>query len=168
MANNKKPRKAYRPRGVNPSAHMVALMGVAWLDQPEIDYRTKVLTEAVEAATQGRAEQGHWRNVFDAANILDALLQLRIASGAGIGALQDLMDTVMERKSKTGSSALKHEERQILQDLLDTYTEVLPNLTNHDLMRAEELVAETVRRALAGASIPGVSVVRAEALGVAV
>jgi len=150
MGQTKKPRKAYRPRVINRAAHIITVMGVAWLDDGEIQHRARIINAAVDACCQGAGEPKHWRALFDAVNILDALGELGIASVAGVHAVMSTIEAVMDRRRDTGSPALKAEERQALRDLGDAYLGALPHLTNQDLMRAEELVAETIRRAMAG------------------
>jgi len=150
MGQTKKPRKAYRPRVINRAAHIITVMGVAWLDDAEIAHRTRIINEAVDACCRGAGEPKHWRAMFDAVNILDALGELGIASVAGVHAVMSTIEAIMDRRRDTGSPALKAEERQALRDLGDAYLGALPHLTNADLMRAEELVAVTIRRALAG------------------
>lgn len=150
MGQTKKPRKAYRPRVINRAAHIITVMGVAWLDDAEIAHRTRIVNAAVDACCRGAGEPKHWRAMFDAVNILDALGELGIASVAGVHAVMSTIESIMDRCRDTGSPALKAEERQALRDLGDAYLGALPHLTNADLMRAEELVAVTIRRALAG------------------
>lgn len=150
MGRPKKPRKAYRPRTINRAAHLITVMGVAWLDDAEIQHRTRIINAAVDACCRGAGEPKHWRAMFDAVNILDALGELGIASVAGVHAVMSTIESIMDRRRDTGSPALKAEERQALRDLGDAYLGALPHLTNADLMRAEELVAVTIRRALAG------------------
>lgn len=150
MGQTKKPRKAYRPRVINRAAHIITVMCVAWLNDAEIQHRTRIINAAVDACCRGAGEPTHWRALFDAVNILDALGELGIASVDGVHAVMSTIEAIMDRRRDTGSPALKAEERQALRDLGDAYLGALPHLTNADLMRAEELVAVTIRRALAG------------------
>lgn len=149
MGTNKKPRKAYRPRVINRAAHIITVMGVAWLDDAEIAHRTRIVNAAVDACCRGAGEPTHWRALFDAVNILDALGELGIASVTGVHAVMSTIEAIMDRRRDTGSPALNADERQALRELGDAYLGALPHLTNADLMRAEELVAVTIKRALA-------------------
>lgn len=161
MAQSKKPRKAYRPRAINKTAHVMAMLGAAWLDDAEIKHRTGLLRAAVDAACQGAGTPEHWKVIFDCVNILDAMGQLRLATVTGIHDIMRVIEIALDRRKATGTGALRAEERQALRDLCDAFCAAIPHLTNGDLLRAEELVAATVRRALAGWVPPGTVIVDA-------
>ena len=65
MGQTKKPRKAYRPRVINRAAHIITVMGVAWLDDGEIQHRARIINAAVDACCQGAGEPKHWRALFE-------------------------------------------------------------------------------------------------------
>ena len=161
MAQSKKPRKAYRPRAVNRTAHVTAMLGAAWLDDAEIKHRTGLLRAAVDAACQGAGTPEHWKVIFDCVNLIDAMGQLRLATVTGIHDIMRVIEIALDRRKATGTGALKADERQALRDLCDAFCAAIPHLTNGDLMRSEELVAATVRRALAGCAPPGTVVIEA-------
>ncbi len=164
MGQTKKPRKAYRPRKINKQSHVMAILGAAWLDDAEIAHRTSVIRAAVDAVCRGAGDTGHWRTLFDAVNILDALGELGLASVSGIHDVMTSIEAAIDRRRMTGSPALTADERKAMRDLADAYLGALPHLTNSDLMRAEDLVAVTVRRALAGWTPPGMVIVDAAPL----
>ena len=161
MAQSKKPRKKYRPRVINTKAHVMAILGSAWLDDAEITYRTGMLTTAVDAACEGRGTPENWKVIFDCVNLIDAMGQLRLATVTGIYDIMRVIDVAIERRKATGTGALRADERKALRDLCEAYCSAIPNLTNSDLMRAEDLVAVTMRRALAGWAPPGTVIVDA-------
>ena len=72
-------RKAYRPRPVNPEAHLVAIMGVAWLSRDDQTLWALAIDDAVRAVARGQASQAHWREIFDAVNLVEQLVIMRKA-----------------------------------------------------------------------------------------
>jgi hypothetical protein len=167
MASNKKPRKAYRPKPVNHHAHLVAMAGATFVDSGEISRRGANLSASVDAACQGRGTKDHWRTIFDAVNTLEAMIELKLAAGAGVDHVMFMMDDVLTRSEKTGSAALKHDERDLLRNLARVYSECLIQLTNAELYRVETHVSTTIRQALRGKPKTGHRVIDANALGVA-
>lgn len=139
----------------------MAILGAAWIDDAEIKHRTGVLTAAVDAVCEGRGTLENWRTVFDCVNLIDAMGKMRLANVQGIITIMSVIEAAMDRRKATGTGALRADERQAMRDLCDAYCSAIPHLTNSDLMRAEDLVAETVRRALAGSPPPGTVVVEA-------
>jgi hypothetical protein len=159
MANNRKPRKAYRPKRKNNAAHIVAMTGAAWLTEDSIEPRCRKLEDAVSHCSQARGSIAHWRILFDAVNLLQALIELKVCTG-DVAPIQELIETVLDRTAETGSSALHHHERQQLAELVDVHREVISQVTFAQLFRAQERVAETTRRALAsGGREQGVRVI---------
>ena len=159
MANNRKPRKTYRPKLKNPDAHIVAMTGAAWLTEDSIEPRCQQLEDAVTHCSQARGSIAHWHILFDAVNLLQALIELKVCAG-DVAPMQELIETVLDRTADTGSSALHHHERQQLAELVDVHREVISQVTFAQLLRAKERVTETTRRALAsGGREQGVLVV---------
>jgi len=150
MGTTKKPRKRYQPKPVNPLAHKVGLCGVFFVDDAAIKSRDELLTAAVDAACIGQGTKDHWRCIFDAVNTLEAMIELKLADGAGVEPAMRMMDDVLTRAKRTGSFALRYEERDLLHKLRDTYTESLLQLTNAELFQVENHVSSTIRRALQG------------------
>ena len=115
----------------------------------EIQHRTRIINAAVDACCRGAGEPTHWRAVRRGEHPWTHWASLGLHRWTAC-AVMSTIEAIMDRRRDTGSPALKAEERQALRDLGDAYLGALPHLTNADLMRAEELVAVTIRRALAG------------------
>jgi hypothetical protein len=148
MGATKKPRKAYKPRAIDPRAHLLAIRGAAFVDRPEIESRRSILGASVDAACQGRAVVADWKRIFDAINTLDMLVRMRIAKGSGVAPAMDVMDAVMSRAKAGGSTALRFEERQVLRDVFGAYMECIEQITCAQLYTAETTVGRVIRGAL--------------------
>ena len=75
MPKSSKPRKQYRPHGINARAHVVAMMGAAAL---HIDDRTVwalALDSAITSVARGKASQQEWSCIFAAAALLEDLVK---------------------------------------------------------------------------------------------
>lgn len=167
MPRNARPRKRYRPGRVNPLAMESALMGVCRL---HIDDRLRWqqdLCDSITAVARGTAAQDHWRLLFDAVNLVEELVRMRIAADPG-GVVQDAQDaivTVLDRQRDTGTRAVRAAELAALRTLADGWAELMDGITHSQRYDALERVAARLARvqaqANAGRSTPGVRVVQA-------
>ena len=72
-------RSKYRPYGVNPTAHLVAIQGAAWISRDDQTVWALALDDAVRAVARGQATQAHWRESFDSVNLVEQLVRMRKA-----------------------------------------------------------------------------------------
>lgn len=162
-AKAKSPRKPYHPKPIHAAPHLLAIYGAAWVDAPTVRSKIAALEDAVEHACQAKALHEHWRVIFDAVNTLEAMIELKIATGAGVQPIMYLMDDVLDRIKNTGHTGLLDDEQKLLRELASTYARVLPYVTCSELDRAESRVCETISRVLAdkGVNSP-VKVIKSE------
>jgi hypothetical protein len=152
--------KAYRPRGVNPTAHLVAMMGVSWLSRDDQTLWALAIDDAVRAVAQGQASQAHWREIFDAVNLVEELVRMRKAQDPHglVQVAQDACEAILDRQRATGVRAARASELAALHELRAGWVELMSGITQAERFAAGEAVAHRVRRALAGGE-PGARVV---------
>ena len=145
-------RSKYRPRGVNPSAHLVAMMGVSWLSQDDQVKWALAIDDAVRAVARGQASQAHWREIFDAVNLVEQLVIMRKAQDPHglVQAAQDACEAILDRQRATGVRAARASELAALHEVRAGWVELMSGITQAERFQAGEAVAHRVRRALAG------------------
>jgi hypothetical protein len=153
-------RSKYRPRGVNPTAHLVAIMGVSWLSRDDQTLWALAIDDAVRAVARGQASQAHWREIFDAVNLVEELVRMRKAHDPGriVQAAQDACEAILDRQRATGVRAARASELAALHALRAGWVELMSGITQAERFQAGEAVAHRVRPALAGGE-PGARVV---------
>lgn len=153
-------RSSYRPRGVNPKAHMMAMQGAMKLGRDDQLIMAGRVSGAVEAAGQGLATQEQWGHIFDALNMIEALAHLGLVQDSAefVQAHQTNIVQVLGRKKSTGSATLRAEELKQLQDLSGTWAQVLAVVTHSEYFQAQERV---IRKTVNAANDPHVTVMEA-------
>ena len=153
-------RSKYRPRGVNPTAHLVAMMGVSWLSQDDQVKWALAIDDAVRAVARGQASQAHWREIFDAVNLVEQLVIMRKAQDPHglVQAAQDACTAMLDRQRESGVRAARAAELAALDALRAGWVELMSGITQAERFQAGEAVAHRVRRALAG-GVPGARLV---------
>ena len=150
-----KPRKKYRPYGINPQAHMMAMMGACALSPIDVTRRAFRLRECVELAAKGQALQDDWRHVFDCINVVEQLARMKVVKGLDVlEALQDVVEGIHERHKATGTRALRFDELAALRDFSADYASVISGVTQQQYMTAQRGVEDRIRRILSGERIP--------------
>lgn len=149
------PRKKYRPYGVNPTAHLVALMGVQLLSKSDVLKRAVRLRECVELAAKGTASIEDWRHLFDCVNVLEQLARMRVVKGQeAIEAVQEVIAGIHDRHKATGTKALRFNELAALRDLASDYAEIISGVTTQQYFLAQRGVEDRIRRVLSGERMP--------------
>lgn len=148
-------RSSYRPKGVNPTAHLMAMMGAAALSRTDVLIRAERVRLAVDQACMGQATPADWRQVFDAVNMAEQFIRMKIAQGKEmVDGLQDTIEAIHDRQRATGTKALHADERAILRDFAADYATILSGVTQQQYMQAQRGVEDRVRRILSGERIP--------------
>jgi hypothetical protein len=153
-------RSRYRPRGVNPTAHLVAIQGVSWLSRDDQTLWALAIDDAVRAVARGQASQAHWREIFDAVNLVEQLVIMRKAADPHglVQSAQDACEAILDRQRATGVRAARASELAALHELRAGWVELMSGITQAERFAAGEAVQHRVRRALAGGE-PGARVV---------
>lgn len=156
-------RSSYRPRGVNVSAHLVAMLGAAKMGMDDVIARASALRASVDAACRGMASRPDWAQVFDAVNMAEQWARSGLVDGLDeILRLQDFIVGALDRQDATKTKALKQDEREALQAFAADYAGILSAVTHREYFEAQRAVEQRVRRVLAGEKIGvGVRVVEA-------
>jgi hypothetical protein len=148
-------RSSYRPRHVNPTAHLMAMMGACALSRDDVLIRADNLRAKVELVAQGKATQDDWRWIFDCLNAVEELCLMKIARGLEVvESVQELMAEVLDRQKTTGTKALRASELAALRDFAADYTAILSGVTQQQYMTAQRRVEDRIRRVLSGEKIP--------------
>lgn len=148
-------RSSYRPKGVNPIAHLMAMMGAAALSRDDVLRRAMRLRLAVDEACIGRATPDDWRQVFDAVNMAEQLIRMKLCAGREVvEGLQETIEAIHDRQRTTGTKALHQAERAMLQSFAVDYADILGGVTQQQYMLAQRGVEDRIRRILSGERIP--------------
>ena len=152
--------KAYRPRPVNPEAHLVAIQGVAWLSRDDQTLWALAIDDAVRAVARGQASQKHWSEIFHAVNLVEQLVIMRKAQDPDglVQAAQYACEAILGRQRESGVRAARAAELAALNALRSGWVELMSGITQAERFQAGEAVAHRVRRALAGGE-PGARVI---------
>lgn len=145
-------RSKYRPKPINPNAHLVAIQGAAWLS---IDDQTKwalQIEEAVTAVARGKATKDDWNVIFDSVNLVEALVSMRRARDPHgvVRAAQEACASILDRRRETGVRAVRASELAALHDLRAGWVTLMSGITKADRFQAGELVERKKYHALAG------------------
>ena len=142
MPKSSKPRKQYKPRGINTSAHVVAMMGASAL---HIDDRTVwalALDSAITSVAQGKATQQEWSCIFAAAALLEDLVKA--------GRVRDPDDIVRHAEDacisittryRLGQRAVRAQELADLRALFTAWSEATEGMTQGEKFQAEQRIA---------------------------
>ncbi len=157
-----KKRSKYRPRGANPQAYLMAIQGAAKLDINDVLKFVAPLDAAIEAARQAKATKEHWKAIFNAINLIEELVRMKVAQDedGAIEAIQQAVIDVLDRLKQTGSKTLKAQEIGALLDLLGVYSDLLSGITHSELFAAELGVQRRLVRVLSEGPKPGEIVVK--------
>jgi hypothetical protein len=148
-------RKKYRPYGVNPTAHVMAMMGAACMSKTDALTRADRLAQCVEKASRAEASLNDWRHLFDCVNITEELCKAKVAQGLEvIEALQVVIADIHDRHKATGTRSLRAAELAALRDFAADYAAIISGVTQQQYMQAQCKVEDRVRRILSGERIP--------------
>ena len=158
-------RSSYRPRGVNPTAHLVAITGASLLSRDDRTVWALELRSALDAVREARATKAHWDTIFDSVNLAEELVRVRLASDPS-GVIRDAQQAcagIIQRMQTTGTRAARAGELAALWDLEAAMIDILAGITHAERFRAEERIRARTAAALAG-GIPGATVIDAQFL----
>ena len=148
-------RSSYRPGNLNPTAHLMAMMGAACMSRADVIKRGMGLHDAVGKTAKATATQDDWRLIFDCVNIVEQLARMKIVAGLDVlEALQTQVVGVMDRQRDTGTKSLRSCELAALRDFAADYTTILRGVTQQQYMQAQRAVEDRIRRILSSETIP--------------
>jgi len=148
-------RSSYRPRNVNPTAHVMAMMGAACLSKDDVIKRGMNLRDAVERASRAQATKDDWRLIFDCINVIEQLARMKVVQGLDVlEALQATVLQIMDRQRSAGIKALRSSELADLRGFAADYATVLSGVTQQQYMNAQRAVEDRIRRLLSSETIP--------------
>ena len=153
-------RSSYRPRGVNPTAHLMAITGAALLTRDDRTVWALQMHDALEAVARGKAQRTHWGTIFDSVNLAEELTRMGLASDPDgvIREAQDVCAEIIRRQQATGTRAVRAGELAALRCLEVAMIDILAAVTHSERFRAEERIRARTREAQAG-RIPGAEVI---------
>jgi hypothetical protein len=153
-------RSSYRPRGVNPTAHLVAITGAALLTRDDRTVWALQMYDALDAVTRGKAQRQQWGVIFDAVNLAEELVRMGLASDPD-GVIRDAQEAcaeIIRRQQATGTRAVRAGELAALRCLEVAMIDILAAVTHSERFRSEERIRARTREAQAG-RIPGAEVI---------
>lgn len=145
-----KKRKAYRPKPVNPMAHIVAAKGAFYLSKPDQLKQAMSLAAAVANISKTGGLKEDWMIVFDVINMSQVTNdEARLMTGGNdfIEGCMDMVTDVMERR-KSGVLSLRASELQMLRDLQSLWADLLSTMTYSDWNRITKRTAVRVAHAV--------------------
>ena len=140
MPRSSRPRKKYRPYGVNFQSHYVAMHGAALLT---LDDRTTWAVELDAAITdvgRGQATLEQWDAIFAAVALAEQLVRDGVARDTG-GVIAAAQQACVDILGRTGSRAVRASELAALRDLQANWVALLDNITHTQKFQAEERIA---------------------------
>jgi hypothetical protein len=154
-------RSRYRPRGINPQAHVMAMQGAALLSLADRERWALQLLLALDDVRRGQAGEQAWTEIFNTINLAEALVLQRVARDpqGTVRAAQDACVAILERQRTTGTRAARAGELAALRELQAAWVDLLDGITHSERFAAEELVERRTKAALAGGMGPAVMVV---------
>jgi hypothetical protein len=153
-------RSTYRPRGVNLTAHLVAITGAALLTRDDRTVWALQMHDALDAVARGKAQRQQWGVIFDAVNLAEELTRMGLASDPDgvIREAQDACAEIIRRQQATGTRAVRAGELAALRCLEAAMIDILAAVTHSERFRAEQRIRARTREAQAG-RIPGAEVI---------
>ena len=153
-------RSTYRPRGVNPTAHLVAITGAALLSRDDRTVWALQMYDALDAVARGKAQRQQWGVIFDAVNLAEELVRMGLAADPDgiISGAQAACAEIIRRQQATGTRAVRAGELAALRCLEVAMIDILAAVTHSERFRAEERIRARTREAQAG-RIPGATVI---------
>jgi hypothetical protein len=145
-----KPRKKYRPRGANPLSFILTMKGATLLIKDDQIIKAELMRAAVDAAARAEASTGHWRDICDVLNMLEAFAAARLLQaddGFFDAQKQNLVD-IHTRIRERGIRTLHAAELQLLRDLQVAWASALAGVTNNEYRQAEERVLRKIAQAV--------------------
>ena len=142
--------KKYRPRAVNPFAHLVAIQGAALLTLDDRVRWALQIEDAITAVQTAKADVSHWTAIFDAVNLVEQLVLDGYAKDTDgiVEAAQQACVDIMDRRVKSGARAVRSTELAALRTLAGAWADLIDNLTHQQRRASEERLAHRIRRAL--------------------
>lgn len=158
----KKRSKRYKPYGINHKAHLVAMQGASLLSLDDRTAWALTLEGAISAIRTATASEADWCTVFDAVNLVEQLVRMRLAPDTYglVQAAQDACEAITDRQRSTGVRAARASELAALTDLRASFVGLMDGITHSERLAADQAVARRVQHALAG-GIPGAKLVEA-------
>jgi len=148
MANNKKPRKAYRPKPVRIDPVGYVLTGMMPLDQVGDELITLRVKNhgALAALTQGRATNDDFNMLISALNVTEALMMQELGAeySPELQAGQAALKEIGQRRKALGRFVLRAEEMTALNLAMDVHDAQLEICTVAQIERAILTVRKTV------------------------
>ena len=140
MPRSNRPRKTYRPRGVNLQAHNVAMHGAALLSLDDRTVWAMRLDDAITAVGRGEAAATQWDEIFAAVALAEQLVMDRLAADPGkvVAEAQQACADILHR---TGSRAVKSTELAALRALQVDWIMLLGGITHTQKFICEERIA---------------------------
>ncbi len=142
MPKSSKPRKQYRPHGINVTAHVVAMMGAAALHIDDRTVWSLALDSAITSVAQGKATQQEWSCIFAAAALLEDLVKAGNARDPDdiVRHAEDACIAITTRL-RNGQRAVRAQELADLRALFTAWSEATEGMTQGEKFQAEQRIA---------------------------
>ena len=154
MGTNKKPRKAYRPRPVDPGATIVAMCSAAKLPQDKVRKALAGIEGALLDLQRGIEPEFKLRVLSDMLNVAEQLARLGICSDEEscqvIGEGQLTVARLCEQHAATGSWTMRAADIAALREAMIRHCIQLQHCSHREYESSLDAVERIVSQALAG------------------
>lgn len=168
MPRSHRPRKAYRPRRIDPDPIGLAIGRVTTLDNTQRLALDMPLREALDAFRRGAGSREHWLQLADALNVAEAIAARGLFAEDrpdAYVAAQRVLGDVSDRREAGGSWTLRGPELQALEIGIQCHELQLDACSQGELADAIADVKRRIRGVLAGNAPAGARVCTPGLLG---
>lgn len=140
----------HQRRAANPLSFLLTMKGATLLLKDDQIIKAELMRAAVDAASRAEATTGHWRDVCDVLNMLEAFAAAKLLQaddGFFEAQKQNIVD-IHERIKASGIRTLRAAELQLLRDLQVAWASALSGVTNNEYRQAEERVLRKIAQAV--------------------
>lgn len=147
MARTKKPRKAYKPRPVNPDALRWAIAGAHTVPKHQQDQLLSHVDVGLDKLRRAEAGRDEWNSLANALNIAEALVDLEIGTNLlpVIKAGQEALYAVGMRMCGGARSTCKEQEIAAICEAIDMYRIQLRLCSQAELSKAVRRIQDLHR-----------------------
>ena len=164
----RKRNRKMRAKVVNPNPIQMALLGKTIMSEDAARLRTRAFYEAAERIISAAESKDCWRKLFDAVNLVEALLVVRRVTGDKVHESREMVDRfhdrileLAERRDADPATPASPSEQTAIRQAVEVLHELLMAVPFSLIYQAECYVARRVSDALRNKDVPaGASFIR--------
>jgi hypothetical protein len=152
MAQNKRPRKKYTPKNINPASWQIGFQGSFKLSVHDALLRAEKLNIAVDEIITGKNTVTNWRDIFNALNMAEMWVRQGVINAESKDAIEETQSSIVDIHGRLaqGTKALYPGEIAQLHGFCEDYADILTHVTHSQYFKAEQAVERKLRQILSG------------------